>query len=76
MIVIKIIYKIICRTGGIDNYTNAISDVYKIILMKEFLQEKEYMMQKYFQKFLKQEIPENTVLVMIYQKDYLRCGLA
>ena len=35
--------KIFAGAGGIDCYTNAISDIIKITFKKEFLQEKGYM---------------------------------
>lgn len=45
--------KIYAGLGGTDSYTNAISDFIKIILEKAFLREKEYMICKCSQKYLR-----------------------
>ena len=68
--------KIFAGAGGIDSYTNAISDIYQDNFKEGILQEKEFMTYKYFQKFLKDQIPENTVLSHdLLEGSYLRCGL-
>ena len=57
--------KIFAGAGGIDNYTNAISDVYQDNFDVEV-----------FSKLLKSEIPENKVLSHdLLEGSYLRCGL-
>ena len=58
--------KIFAGAGGIDNYTNAISDIYQDNFQEGIFTGKGIYDVEIFSKVLKQEIPENTVLVTIY----------
>lgn len=51
MLVIQIYSQKSCGAGGIDNYTNAISDIYQDNFQEGIFTGKEYMMLKYFQKY-------------------------
>ena len=70
----NIFTKIFAGAGGIDNYTNAISDVYQDnfgIFTGKGIYDVEV-----FSEVLKKEIPENTVLSHdLLEGSYLRCGL-
>ena len=69
--------KIFAGAGGIDNYTNAISDVYQDNFDEGIFTGKGIYDVEVFSKVLKQEIPENTVLSHdLLEGSYLRCGLA
>ena len=69
--------KIFAGAGGIDNYTNAISDIYHDNFGEGIFTGKGIYDVKTFSKVLKHEIPENTVLSHdLLEGNYLRCGLA
>ena len=69
--------KIFAGAGGIDNYTNAISDVYQDNFGEGIFTGKGIYDVEVFSKVLKNEIPENTVLSHdLLEGNYLRCGLA
>ena len=68
--------KIFAGAGGIDNYTNAISDVYQDNFDEGIFTGKGIYDVEVFSKVLKNEIPENTVLSHdLLEGSYLRCGL-
>ena len=69
--------KIFAGAGGIDCYTNAISDVYQDNFGEGIFTGKGIYDLEVFSKILKDEIPENTVLSHdLLEGSYLRCGLA
>ena len=69
--------KMFAGAGGIDNYTNAISDVYQDNFGEGIFTGKGIYDVEVFSKVLKNEIPENTVLSHdLLEGNYLRCGLA
>ncbi len=69
--------KIFAGTGGLDSYTNAISDVYQDNFNEGIFTGKGIYDVAVFSKVLKHEIPENTVLSHdLLEGCYLRCGLA
>ena len=69
--------KIFVGGGGIDPYTNAISDVYQDNFGEGIFTGKGIYDLKVFSKVLKNEIPENKVLSHdLLEGSYLRCGLA
>ena len=69
--------KIFAGAGGIDSYTNAISDVYQDNFGEGIFTGKGIYDLKVFSKVLKNAIPENTVLSHdLLEGCYLRCGLA
>ena len=69
--------KIFAGAGGIDNYTNAISDIYQDNFKEGIFTGKGIYDLKVFSEVLKNEIPENTVLSHdLLEGCYLRCGLA
>ena len=69
--------KIFAGAGGIDNYTNAISDIYQDNFGEGIFTGKGIYDLETFSKVLKYEIPENTVLSHdLLEGNYLRCGLA
>ena len=69
--------KIFAGAGGIDNYTNAISDLYQDNFGEGIFTGKGIYDVEIFSKVLKNEIPENTVLSHdLLEGSYLRCGLA
>jgi len=69
--------KIFAGSGGIDNYTNAISDVYQDNFGEGIFTGKGIYDVDVFSKLLKNEIPENKVLSHdLLEGSYLRCGLA
>ena len=68
--------KIFAGDGGIDCYTNAISDIYQDNFEEGIFTGKGIYDLKVFSKILKDKIPENTVLSHdLLEGNYLRCGL-
>ena len=68
--------KIYAGAGGIDSYTNAISDIYQDNFGEGIFTGKGIYDLKVFSKVLKNQIPENTVLSHdLLEGCYLRCGL-
>ena len=68
--------KIFTGAGGIDSYTNAISDIYQDNFQEGIFTGKGIYDLKVFSKVLKNQIPENTVLSHdLLEGCYLRCGL-
>ena len=68
--------KIFAGDGGIDCYTNAISDIYQDNFKEGIFTGKGIYDLKVFEKVLEKEIPENTVLSHdLLEGCYLRCGL-
>ncbi len=68
--------KIFAGAGGIDCYTNAISDIYQDNFKEGIFTGKGIYDLKVFSKILKNQIPENTVLSHdLLEGCYLRCGL-
>ena len=69
--------KIFAGSGGIDSYTNAISDLYQDNFGEGIFTGKGIFDLEVYSKILKNEIPENTVLSHdLLEGSYLRCGLA
>lgn len=69
--------KIFAGSGGIDSYTNAISDIYQDNFDEGIFTGKGIFDIETYSKVLKKEIPENTVLSHdLLEGNYLRCGLA
>lgn len=69
--------KIYAGVGGIDSYTNAVSDLYQDSFNEGIFTGKGIYDLQVFHKILKDEIPENTVLSHdLLEGSYLRCGLA
>ena len=69
--------KIFAGSGGVDAYTNAISDTYYDNFGEGIFTGKGIYDLEIFSKVLKNEIPENTVLSHdLLEGSYLRCGLA
>ena len=69
--------KIFAGNGGIDAYTNAISDVYQDNFGEGIFTGKGIYNLELFSKILANEIPENTVLSHdLLEGSYLRCALA
>ena len=69
--------KIFAGSGGIDSYTNAISDTYQDNFGEGIFTGKGIFDLRLYSKVLKDEIPENTVLSHdLLEGCYLRCGLA
>ena len=69
--------KIFAGAGGVDSYTNAISDIYQDNFGEGIFTGKGIYNLQAFSKVLKKEIPENTVLSHdLLEGCYLRCGLA
>ncbi len=69
--------KIFAGSGGIDSYTNAISDIYQDNFGEGIFTGKGIFDLEVFSKMLKNEIPENIVLSHdLLEGCYLRCGLA
>ena len=69
--------KIFAGAGGIDSYTNAISDLYQDNFKEGIFTGKGIYDLKVYSKVLKNQIPENTVLSHdLLEGCYLRCGLA
>ena len=68
--------KIFAGAGGIDTYTNAISDIYQDNFKEGIFIGKGIYDLRVFSKVLKNQIPENTVLSHdLLEGCYLRCGL-
>ena len=68
--------KIFAGAGGIDSYTNAISDIYQDNFKEGIFTGKGIYDLKVFSKVMKNQIPENTVLSHdLLEGCYLRCGL-
>ena len=68
--------KIFAGAGGIDSYTNAISDIYQDNFKEGIFTGKGIYDLEVFSKVLSKEIPENTVLSHdLLEGCYLRCGL-
>lgn len=68
--------KIFAGSGGVDQYTNAISDVYQDNIGEGIFTGKGIYDLEVFSKVLRNEIPENTVLSHdLLEGCYLRCGL-
>ena len=73
----SIFTKIFAGNGGVDPYTNAISDIYQDNFGEGIFTGKGIYDLSVFSKVLKNEIPENTVLSHdLLEGSYLRCGLA
>ena len=69
--------KIFAGAGGIDSYTNAISDVYQDNFDEGIFTGKGIYDLQTFDTVLSKAIPENTVLSHdLLEGNYLRCGLA
>lgn len=69
--------KIFAGAGGIDSYTNAISDLYQDNFHEGIFTGKGIYDLQTFSKVLSKTIPENTVLSHdLLEGCYLRCGLA
>lgn len=69
--------KIFAGAGGIDSYTNAISDIYQDNFYEGIFTGKGIYDLKVYSKVLDNQIPENTVLSHdLLEGCYLRCGLA
>ena len=68
--------KIFAGAGGIDNYTNAISDIYQDNFKEGIFTGKGIYDLKTYSQVLKNQIPTNTVLSHdLLEGCYLRCGL-
>ena len=68
--------KIFAGAGGIDSYTNAISDIYQDNFKEGIFTGKGIYDLKVFSEVLEDKIPENTVLSHdLLEGCYLRCGL-
>ena len=68
--------KIFAGTGGVDSYTNAISDVYQDNFQEGIFTGKGIYDLEVFSEVLLDEIPENTVLSHdLLEGSYLRCAL-
>ena len=68
--------KIFAGSGGIDSYTNAISDIYQDNFKEGIFTGKGIYDIKIFSKIMENAIPENTVLSHdLLEGCYLRCGL-
>lgn len=68
--------KIFAGSGGIDSYTNAISDIYQDNFKEGIFTGKGIYNIKIFSRIMENAIPENTVLSHdLLEGCYLRCGL-
>ena len=68
--------QIFAGAGGIDSYTNAISDIYQDNFKEGIFTGKGIYALEVFSEVLKKAIPENTVLSHdLLEGNYLRCGL-
>ena len=73
----NIFTKIFAGAGGIDSYTNAISDIYQDNFGEGIFTGKGIYDVHVFSEIMKNAIPENTVLSHdLLEGNYLRCGLA
>lgn len=69
--------KFLQEAGGVDSYTNAISDTYQDNFGEGIYTGKGIYDLKVFNSVMKDKIPENTVLSHdLLEGCYLRCGLA
>ena len=69
--------KIFAGSGGLDSYTNAISDIYQDNFKEGIFTGKGIYNLHVYEEILKNQIPENTVLSHdLLEGCYLRCGLA
>lgn len=69
--------QIFAGSGGIDSYTNAISDTYQDNFGEGIFTGKGIFDVKIYDEILKNKIPENTVLSHdLLEGCYLRCGLS
>ncbi len=69
--------QIFAGSGGVDSYSNAISDTYQDNFGEGIFTGKGIFDLNLYSKILKNEIPENTVLSHdLLEGSYLRCGLA
>ena len=69
--------KIFAGSGGLDSYTNAISDIYQDNFKEGIFTGKGIYNLQVYEAVLKNQIPENTVLSHdLLEGCYLRCGLA
>lgn len=69
--------EIFAGSGGVDSYSNAISDIYQDNFGEGIFTGKGIFDLNLYSKILKNEIPENTVLSHdLLEGSYLRCGLA
>ncbi len=69
--------KIFAGAGGIDSYSNAISDIYQDNFNEGIFTGKGIYDINVFSQVMKDTIPENTVLSHdLLEGNYLRCGLA
>lgn len=69
--------KIFAGAGGIDSYTNAISDTYQDNFQEGIFTGKGIYDLEVYNRVLENQIPENTVLSHdLLEGSYLRCGLA
>ena len=69
--------QIFAGSGGVDSYSNAISDTYQDNFGEGIFTGKGIFDVELYSKILKNEIPENTVLSHdLLEGSYLRCGLA
>lgn len=72
----SIFTKIYAGLGGVDSYSNAVSDIYQDNFDEGIFTGKGIYNLKIFHKLLNNEIPENTVLSHdLLEGSYLRCGL-
>lgn len=63
--------------GGVDSYTNAISDIYQDNFGEGIYTGKGIYDLEVFCKVMKEKIPENTILSHdLLEGSFLRCGLA
>ena len=73
----NIFTKIFAGMGGIDSYSNAVSDIYQDNFSEGIFTGKGIFDLELYSKILKNEIPENTVLSHdLLEGSYLRCGLS
>ena len=73
----NIFTKLFAGAGGIDSYSNAISDIYQDNFEEGIFTGKGIYDIKVFSKVMENTIPENTVLSHdLLEGNYLRCGLA
>lgn len=69
--------QIFAGSGGVDSYSNAISDTYQDNFGEGIFTGKGIFDLNLYSKILKSEIPDNTVLSHdLLEGSYLRCGLA
>ena len=68
--------KIFAGSGGVDSYTNAISDIYQDYFKEGIFTGKGIYDVNVYNEILQNEIPENTVLSHdLLEGNFLRCGL-